>query len=95
MSAGRLSLVRVCAYWVREGRVGKERTINDGRVDRTGGCEVTTASSGSSPDVERLNRDIAERVKQLEAQDLVDVLTGRAASLLRADDNQNQNQNQN
>lgn len=44
-------------------------------------------------EIRRLNLDIAERVRQLSADDLVSVLTGRASSLIAADDNQNQNQN--
>jgi len=36
---------------------------------------------------------MAELVKELDDMDLVEVLSGRAASLLRASDNQNQNQN--
>jgi hypothetical protein len=50
------------------------------------------AQPGQNPEVERLNLDIAERVKQLQAADMVELLSGRASSLLRAADNQNQNQ---
>jgi hypothetical protein len=50
-----------------------------------------------SPSVSRMNVKIAELVKELvrdlDPVDLVEVLGGRAGSLLRADDNQNQNQN--
>jgi hypothetical protein len=45
-----------------------------------------------SPEVRQLNLDIADRVKQLSTEDLASVLSGRASTLLRADDNQNQNQ---
>ena len=50
-----------------------------------------------SPSIARMNLKLAEVVKELvrdlDPQDLVEVLGGRAGSLLRADDNQNQNQN--
>lgn len=51
----------------------------------------------SSPAISKMNSKIAELVKELvrdlDPSDLVEVLGGRAGSLLRADDNQNQNQN--
>jgi hypothetical protein len=46
-----------------------------------------------SVEIRKFNLDIAERVRQLAPDDLVSVLTGRASSLIAADDNQNQNQN--
>lgn len=54
--------------------------------------ETTPPIPDPSPEVRQLNLDIAERVRQLSTEDLASVLSGRAASLLRADDNQNQNQ---
>jgi len=52
------------------------------------GERTTTRSS-----ITRMNVRIADLVKDLETDDLVEVLTGRASSLVRADANQNQNQN--
>ncbi len=52
-----------------------------------------TPSVGQTPEIRKLNADIAERVRQLSSDDLVNVLSGRASSLIAADDNQNQNQN--
>ena len=46
-----------------------------------------------SESVARMNLKIGELIKALDVHDLVEVLSGRAPSLLRADDNQNQNQN--
>jgi|tagenome__1003787_1003787.scaffolds.fasta_scaffold18892793_1 hypothetical protein len=45
-----------------------------------------------SPEINQLNLDVAERVRQLPATDLVNLLSGRVSSLLNSDDNQNQNQ---
>ena len=59
--------------------------------------EKTELARPLSPAVSRMNTKIAELVKELvrdlDPLDLVEVLGGRAGSLLRADDNQNQNQN--
>lgn len=46
-----------------------------------------------SAELRKFNLDVAERVRKLAPEDLVSVLTGRASSLIAADDNQNQNQN--
>jgi hypothetical protein len=59
--------------------------------------EKTEPARAISPAISRMNVKIAELVKELvrdlDPLDLVEVLGGRAGSLLRADDNQNQNQN--
>jgi hypothetical protein len=43
--------------------------------------------------ITELNVKVAELVKNLGPHEIVEVLSGRASTLLRADDNQNQNQN--
>jgi hypothetical protein len=52
------------------------------------------ADAKVNPEIEKLNADIAERVRQLNTADLVELLQGRASSLIQADANHNQNQNE-
>jgi hypothetical protein len=53
---------------------------------------VRLSGANAPPSVLRLNLRIAELVKDLDPQDLVEVLSGRASWLLHEDQNQNQNQ---
>jgi hypothetical protein len=43
--------------------------------------------------IAELNVKVADLVRNLGPHEIVEVLSGRASTLLRADDNQNQNQN--
>lgn len=48
---------------------------------------------GPNPAIAEFNLKVAGLVKDLDASDVTELLSGRASSLLAADDNQNQNQN--